>query len=147
MKIFVTGGTGFNGRYIVEKLREQEQELLVLTRNKSYDSKYKNIRPIYGDLSDLSELEKTLEDFSPDVSIHLAWEGIPYDYGPEMSEKNLQRSKNLMDLLIKIGCTKIIGTGTCWEYGREKGELNENMKPSPNKPIAIAKNEIYETMM
>ena len=144
MKIFMTGGTGFNGSYLLNELQDQNDEILVLTRNKKYKPKQKNIVPLYGNLSNVCEFRDEIRKFSPDVAVHLAWEGIPYDYGPLISAKNLRNSLDLIVSLSEIGCMKIISTGTCWEYGVEEGKVDEFIEPRPSKPIAIAKNSFYK---
>ncbi len=143
MKIFLTGGTGFNGKYLLDLLRDEE--VLLLTRKKDYISPRENVQILSGDLSNTEDLRKKLERFSPDVAVHLAWDGIPYDYEEKISRKNLRNSSNLMSVLFDIGCPKIVAAGTCWEYGKNQGQLNEESPRSPVKPIAIAKDTLYQT--
>ena len=44
---------------------------------------------------------------------------------------------------MEIGCKKILCTGTCWEYGRTNGMLNEDMQPIINNPFTAAKNSLH----
>ena len=77
MKIFVTGGTGFIGRLLIEKLIHTGHNILVLSRHKFHYSKNSTLNYILADLAadhyDFSQLVA----FKPDVTIHLAWEDIP----------------------------------------------------------------------
>ncbi|MDO8623495.1 MAG: NAD-dependent epimerase/dehydratase family protein [archaeon] len=143
MKIFLTGGTGFNGKYLLDLLKDEE--VLLLTRKRDYASPRENVKALSGDLSNTEEWRKELERFSPDVTVHLAWDGIPYDYGEKISEENLRNSSNLMSVLFDIGCPKIVAAGTCWEYGKNQGQLDEENITHPIKPIAIAKDTLYKT--
>jgi UDP-glucose 4-epimerase len=98
MKIFITGGTGFIGKCVVDRLKESGHQLFLLDKN----------------LGDLGSWKKEVEDFNPEVAIHLAWEGLP-DYSPKTSFKNLTYGVNLMNFLAEIKCKKIIMAGSSWE--------------------------------
>jgi len=76
-KIFLTGGAGFIGSRIIEILRDNNEVLIYdnLTRNSiKYTSLLdkKNINLIKGDILDYSALKKAVDDFRPNVVIHLA---------------------------------------------------------------------------
>jgi nucleoside-diphosphate-sugar epimerase len=143
-RIFITGGTGVNGGHLLNKLREKDCEVLVLTIEENYEFSSKNINALYGNLSKPEEWKDKLKEFKPDTVIHFAWGGIPYDYGPEMSIKNLRNSLNLILVLSEINCPRIISIGTCWEYGKNQGVLKESDSIKPSKPIALAKNSLHQ---
>jgi nucleoside-diphosphate-sugar epimerase len=99
MKIFITGGTGFIGKYVVEELKKNKNnELFLLAK----------------DLKNIKDWGKEVKDFGPEFAIHLAWEGLP-DYGAKNSIKNLNYGLNLMDLLAESGCKNVLMAGSCWE--------------------------------
>ncbi|MAF50512.1 MAG: hypothetical protein CMH64_00300 [Nanoarchaeota archaeon] len=137
MRIFVTGGTGFIGRHVVERLLEGDNEILLLT----CEDKIEGVNSIEGDLSDIESWKEKLENFKPEVCVHLAWEGIP-DYGYEISSKNLKYGLDLFSVLAEIGCSKIIGIGSCWEYENKNGELKEGDVINPSSPFNVAKNSL-----
>ena len=122
MKVFITGGTGFIGKYVMQKLIEEDYDISILCIEERLKKDFKNdneIHLIKGDLSEIKEWEEKLKTFEPDVCIHLAWEGIP-DYSYKYSVKNLIMSLNLFNVLADIKCKKIICSGSCWEYNRKR---------------------------
>ncbi len=129
MRIFITGGTGFIGKHVVEELARKNHNILILSRKS--DTKlfrdFKNISFIQGDLSGLYLWKNQLRKFKPEFAINLAWEGIP-DYGPEMSLKNLMNGLDLITALCELGCKKIVGVGSCWEYKGYTGKISEDAK-------------------
>ena len=74
MKILVTGGAGFIGSHIVDRLLEKRFEVIVID-NLSTGNK-KNINPkstVYNaDITDLRSLEKVFEKEKPDYVVHAA---------------------------------------------------------------------------
>lgn len=83
-RILVTGGAGFIGSHLCERLLDQGREVLVLDNfNEFYDPsiKRKNIEPalanpaytlVEGDIRDEDLVRQILSDFKPQAVIHLA---------------------------------------------------------------------------
>ncbi len=141
MKIFITGGTGFIGKFVVKSLQKTKHQLLVLTSRKSNTSVLagsKNLQVVLGDLARIKQLEPILRKFQPEIAIHLAWEGIP-DYGVSQSLKNLVYGINLIEMLGEIGCKVFVGAGSCWEYGATTGKIREEVVPKSSNPFTSAK--------
>jgi len=139
MKIFLTGGTGFIGKYVVEDLKKRGHRILILSRNAH---KKNSTNFIIGDLTNIGKWESKLKRFDPDVAVHLAWEGIP-DFSATMSSKNLIQGISLYNLLAEIGCKKIITAGTCFEYGDATGRVSENLVINPKTPFVAAKHALH----
>lgn len=146
MRVFITGGTGFIGRYVLKHLGKEGYNILLLTRaskeNFSSIMKSKKVDIISGNLSDIDKWKNKLKQFKPEVTIHLAWEGIP-DYGVKTSIKNLKYGLNLFEELASSGCKKIICTGSCWEYGQNQGEISEDLPVKSLNAFTIAKNVLH----
>lgn len=136
MKIFVTGGTGFVGRPITARLKRQKHQLLILSRTVSGSDYLK------GDLANIDQWRKELEKFRPDLIVHLAWEGITNYHSAENSLRNLTYSVNFLKTAAEIGCRSFLGVGSCQEYSRKEGKLNEALEPVPIDPFAFAKNAL-----
>ncbi|MBI2048870.1 MAG: NAD(P)-dependent oxidoreductase [Candidatus Liptonbacteria bacterium] len=143
MRIFITGGTGFIGLPTVKLLARRGHKLFLLSRHPEKFGlagvRGKNIQFAKGDLSNMKAWNRKLKMFKPEAALHMAWEGFP-DYGPENSIKNLLRDFQLFELLAKIGCKRIVVSGTCAEYGAAHGKLNEDAPLQPLNSFSAAKN-------
>ncbi len=146
MKIFITGGTGFIGRYVVRRLLQARHKVFLLVRDlkraEEIFGRTRRLELMRGELKDLAKLEQKIKRLKPEACVHLAWEGIP-DYGVEMSLKNLQYGLDLIRTLTRVGCRKMIVSGSCWEYGATSGEVSEEAKLNPRNPFAAAKVALY----
>lgn len=140
MKIFITGGTGFIGKHLIERVHDEK--LLILSHHAKPNLKTSGKKQIIqGSLANISNWKDHVKDFKPDATIHMAWEGIP-DYGVEMSIKNLNYCLNLYRFLAEINCKTIISTGSCWEYGGQNGQLSEKTLVKPFNAFTASKNSL-----
>ena len=130
MKILITGVTGFIGQNLLPKLNAVDQ-IFVVSR-KFVKGLPAHISVIEADLNEPADLFERLKSIRPDVCVHLAWEGIP-DYGFDISRRNLCQASALWRHLVEeCGCSKIVATGSCWEYGKSFGVCKEEDE-CPNK--------------
>ncbi|MDP2704180.1 MAG: NAD(P)-dependent oxidoreductase [bacterium] len=139
MNIFITGGTGFIGRHLAERLKSGGHELLVLSRA---PERKEGIRYVTGSLSDIDAWKEKIYEWKPDAIAHLAWEGIPDD-SEELAKKNIRMSLDLLELAGQAGCETFLGTGSCLEYGGLKGKVREEDAGTPPNPLYKAKAELY----
>jgi nucleoside-diphosphate-sugar epimerase len=143
MKILITGGTGFIGIPVINTLIRNidNVEILNLTRN-TLDSNSKQVENYKCDLSSPKTYLSRVEDFEPEVVIHLAWEGIP-DFSLEMCNKNMFSSISFIEIVTKLkSCKKIIVTGSCFEYNNKIGICNEDVITTPKDYFTFAKKTI-----
>ena len=141
MKIFVTGGTGYIGKYLLKKF--EGHEVLCLSRSPVLNLNDKKIRWITGDLQDLSMINLELEKFEPDVAVHMAWQGLP-DYSRETCDQNVQMSLRLLAVLLKTSVKRVLVAGSGFEYGSAQGELFESMKVDADSNFAEAKLTVFD---
>jgi nucleoside-diphosphate-sugar epimerase len=125
MRIFITGGTGFIGKWLVNELSVRGHELLVLKREAADCQNSNGIYYISGNLNGLEKVAKYAADFKPQILTHLAWEGLP-DYSFEASKKNIDYGLGVYRFAKDLGCHTIVSTGSCWEYAARFGMLSEN---------------------
>ena len=76
MKLLVTGGLGFIGSHLVEKLSNKNNEIIILTKTLSKKANLqnlaKNVKIKKINLIDFQKVGRIIEEFKPDVIIHLA---------------------------------------------------------------------------
>ena len=141
MNIFITGGTGFIGTPLVERLaKDRTNKLLVLSRQSH--THQPGIAYLRGNLHNIQHWQKQLQRFKPAVAIHLAWEDIP-DYSAPTSIKNLTASLRLLDVLAGAGCKKVICAGSSWEKGFQAPRA-EQRPAERTLPFIAAKRALQE---
>ncbi len=131
MKIYVTGGTGFIGSYVVKALSENKHEVIVLARNpkKAPGLKdLKGVRVVKAPMDDFAALKRVIK--KPDALVHIAlcWG----DTGPDMILNETLSSVKLIELGIKAGAKKIIFTSSTAAQGSLSGNTDETAKPQPD---------------
>lgn len=73
MKILVTGGTGFIGSHLIEKLIEMGHDVSVIVRHSTRPFNFQNnVKTITADLLDKHSLTKAVKDVQPEIVCHLA---------------------------------------------------------------------------
>jgi nucleoside-diphosphate-sugar epimerase len=139
--ILVTGGAGYIGSLVVEKLLEENHTVDV------YDTfiygkamfhgiqQKKNLRLIKGDILDKKKLMKVVKDY--DAIVHLA--GIVGDLACSIDEAhsyqvNVIGTKNLCDVAKENKIKKFIFASSCSVYGKTEYIAHET---SPVFPLAL----------
>lgn len=144
-RVLVTGGAGFIGSHLVEKLVDIGARVTVLDNFSSgkiinLKNVIPNINIIYSDISlDHVGLKAT---HNQDIVFHLAAlvsipQSIKY---PELCEKiNTQGTKNLLNGCVKNRVGTFVFSSSCAIYGNKQGPCNENDSPCPLSPYAHSK--------
>ena len=150
VKVFITGGTGFIGKEIIETLNDKQNnassggggdryKFYALTRQLLDD--LSNICYIQGDISDVELLERTFKEIKPEYLLHLAWDvkDLNYAHSPQ-NEDWVIWSKNLLKLFLKYGGKHVIVSGTCFEYDLFTNKPHkESEEENPSTPYGKAK--------
>ena len=146
--IIVTGGSGFIGRYVLDRLISGGVKPFVLTRNlkadffKLYESRVKIIE---ADILDKVKLKAVFQKIQPTEIIHLAGCAGKKNSAPDDFEKvNYQAAATILDLALETGVKKIIITGTADEYGFQPPPHTEAAAVQPVSNYAISKNKAVE---
>jgi dTDP-6-deoxy-L-talose 4-dehydrogenase (NAD+) len=141
-KVALTGASGFIGRHVLSELAHHGVELTAVTRDPDRIARAKApIRIVQMDLNRAQEdCFKRLG--SPDVLIHLAWDGLPNYKSLHHFEIELSRQYFFLKTLIMAGLPSLVVTGTCLEYGLQSGALSENAPAQPRTPYGHAKDAL-----
>ena len=117
MKIAITGATGFIGQHVRKQLKESTHEILLVTRDaKKITLLGTNERVLIADISEARDDWYQFLD-SPDVLLHLAWGGLPNYLDNYHIDVELQLQEKFLTNLVSNGLSKLVVTGTCYEYG------------------------------
>jgi GDP-L-fucose synthase len=136
-RVVVTGGAGFLGSYIVEKLRERGVENIFVPRKKDYDLvRAENIRRLY-------------DDANPDLVIHLA--AVVGGIGANRANPgrffydNLMMGAQLMEEARLRGVRKFVALGTICAFPKftpvpfKEDDLWNGYPEETNAPYGLAK--------
>ena len=123
-KYLVTGGAGFIGCHLVEKLIKSAKEVLVFDnlsfgRIENLQDLLNKIEFVKGDLDDRDLLQKTVNEFLPDIVIHLAAiHFIPYcnAHPREAVYVNVDGTHALLDICFRYRPRKILFASTAAVY-------------------------------
>lgn len=129
MNLLITGATGFVGRHLVPELIRQSNSILEITRSSDKSIKLfgNKINRIKYDKSDHEALVSEVENFQPDICIHLASYLTANDdlhSLNELIESNVKFTCIVLDALKNTGLQTFINTGSFAEYFNGDGELD-----------------------
>lgn len=145
MRIVITGGTGFVGKWLVKEIARHGNEIIILTideNDKPVEFKeLSNIRYVVCPLDKLESIEvKSISDKPVDVFMHLAWVGTS---GPSRSDENIQLNNvryacSAIRLAKALGAKRYINAGSVMEY-ESFYSLIANNTVSPTMMYSTAK--------
>lgn len=126
MRVFVTGGTGFIGGHVVEKLRASGDDVVALVRSPSRARALTKLdcELVEGDLSDKPRLTDAMKGC--DGVVHLAAVyrvGIPVSERPAMHHANVTGTENVLDAAIEARVGKIVYVSTIGAFGNTRGDV------------------------
>lgn len=144
MAVLVCGGAGYIGSHVNKQLYKEGYETIVFD-NLIYGHReaVKWGRFVKGDLKNMQELEKAFEENTIDAVFHFA----AYAYVGESVQEpekyyynNIANTLNLLHVMRRHGCDKIIFSSTCATYGEsEKTPITEDMPQNPINPYGFTK--------
>jgi GDP-L-fucose synthase len=136
-RVVVTGGHGFLGRYVVDKLRERGATEIICPRQREYD------------LVQMPAVEALYRDARPTIIVHLAAQvggiGANEDNPGRFFYDNLMMGVQLIEVGRRIGLKKLVATGTICAYPKfapvpfREEDLWNGYPEETNAPYGLAK--------
>lgn len=136
-RVVVTGGAGFLGSFVVEKLYERGCGKVFVPRSKDYD------------LRSLEAIRSLLHDTQPDIVIHLAARvggiGANQAHPAEFFYDNLMMGVQLLHESWRAGVEKFVAIGTVCAYPKftpvpfKEEDLWKGYPEETNAPYGLAK--------
>jgi len=124
MKVFVTGGTGFIGHYVVKALLAAGHEVVIATRHPNKVPSLQKIPQVSFVECALTDLEKIAQGLvGCDACIHVAlgWGETP----TTMLMNDTRATVNLLESAARAGCKKFIYTSSTAAMGRMRPVMRE----------------------
>jgi len=142
MKILITGAAGFLGSHLCEKLQKLGHEIVgVDNMHGGYkDNVPSTIKFFEYDCCDLKKMNEVMKNI--DVVYHCAataHEGLSVFSPFEITKNNYLASVSVFSAAVSNKIKRIIFCSSMARYGDQKTPFNEDMKPKPVDPYAIAK--------
>src|SRR3972149_6465479 len=136
-KVLVTGGAGFLGSFVVEKLKERECAEIFVPRNKDYN------------LVDREACRRAYQDSKPDIVLHLAARvggiGANRENPGKFFYENLMMGAQMMEEGRLFGIEKFVALGTICAYPKfcpvpfKEENLWDGYPEETNAPYGLAK--------
>lgn len=146
MRVAVTGASGFIGRHVLTELCSRQVEVVAVTRDaKRLQKPPAGVRVVQMDIAAPGDACFARMG-SPDVLIHLAWDGLPNYRSLHHFESELPGQYHFLKSLIEAGLPSLFVAGTCFEYGMQSGELAEDVKAAPSNPYGYAKTALHQQL-
>lgn len=144
MKILVTGATGFIGHHVVQWLTDQEYDVVATGTSEEKAKKFAWYNSVdFIPCNYYSENRDYFEYFNkPDILIHLAWKNVHNVMDISNITDTLFREINFYKSFVNADMKKIVGIGSCHEYGLVNGCCSEDMPTNPINPYAISKDTL-----
>ena len=136
-RVMVTGGAGFLGTWVVQKLRQRGCQSILVPRSKDYD------------LRRGEDIRRALSDVAPDLILHLAARvggiGANRDHPAEYFYDNLMMGVPLLHEAWRAGVSKFVAIGTVCSYPKftpvpfREDDLWNGYPEETNAPYGLAK--------
>jgi nucleoside-diphosphate-sugar epimerase len=154
MRVFLTGATGFVGSHVASLLARKGHEVHALvmegdSEERAFQERLGGVPVgrVRGDLLQPASYAAALEALRPDACIHAAWYANPKDYlSARVNLDLLWASAALGAKLADLGCRRLVGVGTCFEYDTKGGYLSESSPLGPEHLYSTCKRALFDVL-
>jgi len=145
-KVLVTGGAGFIGSHLINKLLDKNYDVSIIKREETNIWRIKDIMDkiiVYdADLRDTHRIAEVIAECKPDIICHLATIYAVNHQRNDMTpmiDTNVLGTINLLDASVDSSVNLFINTSTCSVYGASMEKLKENSIINPSNLYSVTK--------
>jgi dTDP-6-deoxy-L-talose 4-dehydrogenase (NAD+) len=138
-QIIVSGATGFIGQHLIPLLLQAGHEIVAIGRDKDKARRFNWHDRVQFVALDYHHSTQQVIPKAGACLVHLAWQGLPNYKSLFHFEENLPKNYAFIKALVEAGVTKVLVTGTCFEYGFQSGPISAKHPTMPANPYALAK--------
>ncbi|MBQ8915049.1 MAG: UDP-glucose 4-epimerase GalE [Clostridia bacterium] len=144
MAILVCGGAGYIGSHVNKELNLCGYETVVFDNLVYGHPEAVKWGKLYrGDLANIGDIERVFCENRIDAVLHFAayaYVGESVDEPEKYYYNNVTNTLNLLSVMRKHGCKRIVFSSTCATYGEpEKTPITEDMPQNPINPYGATK--------
>ena len=147
MKVLLTGANGFLGRYVLDALRRQGVETVILGRRRPANADFADF--VATDLLTAAGLPALVEDAGATHLLHLAWyaEHGKYWTSP-LNLRWVDATTRLIEAFCQAGGRQVVVAGSCAEYDWPSAYCREDVTPlAPATLYGTAKDATRRLLM
>jgi len=121
MRVLITGGSGFVGSHLTDRLLAKNDQILVIdnfsTGRRDNLKNHPNLTIVEETIANTEAMDQIFMEFKPDVVVHAAASYKDPDNWLEDSKTNVVGTVNVVSAAKKAGCNRIIYFQTALCYG------------------------------
>ena len=143
--VIVTGANGFVGHHLVRCLSEQNQYIYAIIRDEKEDissiKDISNLKIVYCDMEQISDLPNLIDDRNISAVYHLAWAGssgnLRTNYSLQL--KNVEWTCRLMETVAKMDIKRVVISGSVTQLMYREYLTEDGISPEMVTCYAIGK--------
>ncbi len=121
MKVFITGGAGFVGSHLADRLLARGDEVLVIdnyaTGRRDNLTPQAKLKVVEGTIADSALVNQLMQEFKPEIVVHAAASYSNPDAWAEDARTNVEGTANVVQAAERAGVKRVIYFQTALCYG------------------------------